>query len=374
MSASTTWGSASTAEPVVTRPVPGAYLHIPFCARRCEYCAFATWADRAHLIDAYMDALAAQVTGAVEAGDLVSVETVFFGGGTPSLVPADRLVEVLGRLPLAAGAEVTVECNPDTVDDALMDSYRRAGVNRVSIGVQSMDPSVLKALGRTHDPANVERAVAAARRAGFTNFNLDLIYGGAGEAPASWLRTLGAVLDLEPPHVSAYALTVEPGTPLASAPERHPDDERQADMYLAAVEVLSRRGLEWYEISNFARPGHECRHNLLYWSQGDYLGFGSAAHSHRSGRRWWNVRTPERFIAAVEAGGPVEAAGETLDAGARRMEALTLSLRTRHGVPASALDDVDHLSDAGLVDVVGERAVLTVRGRLLANEVSLRLV
>jgi oxygen-independent coproporphyrinogen-3 oxidase len=191
-----------------------------------------------------------------------------------------------------------------------------------------------------------------------------------GETLADWGSTVRAVLDLEPPHVSAYGLTVEAGTPLALDPARHPDDDDQAAKYELADELLSASGLESYEISNWARPGHECRHNLLYWSQGDYLGFGCAAHSHRRGHRWWNVRTPERYLALVEAGGPAEAAGEELDADVRRLEGLQLALRTRDGVPADALDGEEL---PGLVEQRGTRVVLTRAGRLVANEISLRL-
>jgi oxygen-independent coproporphyrinogen-3 oxidase len=297
--------------------------------------------------------------------------SVFVGGGTPSLVPAVDLARVLQAIPLAPGAEVTVECNPDTVTEQLLETYVANRVTRLSFGVQSMVPHVLRALGRTHDPDNVCRSVELARRAGIPSFNLDLIYGGAGESLADWRATLEAALELDPPHVSAYALTVEAGTPLADDVARHPDDDDQADKYLLATELLGPHGLEWYEISNWAKPGHECRHNLLYWQQGDYLGFGCAAHSHRAGRRWWNVRTPERYIALAGCREPTEAAGEDLDDDTRRIEALQLALRTREGVPIGALplDELD-----GLVAVRDDdRVVLTVDGRLLANEVALRL-
>ena len=277
---------------------------------------------------------------------------------------------MLRAIPLADGAEVTVECNPDDVTEAMFESYAGAGVNRVSIGVQSMVPRVLAALGRTHDPANVERAVAAVRAVGLPTFNLDVIYGAAGETPAEWRTTLERTLALAPPHVSAYALTVEPGTPLADDPARHPDDDVQADDYELADELLTAAGLANYEVSNWARPGHECRHNLLYWNQHDYRGFGCAAHSHRAGRRWWNLRTPERYIDAVRAGRSTEAAGETLDADARRIEGLQLTLRTTAGVPTDALDG-DALP--GLVTRADDRWVLTRRGRLMANEVAVRL-
>jgi oxygen-independent coproporphyrinogen-3 oxidase len=264
-----------------------------------------------------------------------------------------------------------VECNPDTVTPSLVATLAAGGVNRVSIGVQSMVDHVLVALGRTHDPANVRRAVSLVREAGIPTLNLDLIYGSRVESRDDWRRTLDGALALDPPHVSAYALTVEPGTALADDPARHPDDDDQADKYLAAAAALEAAGLGWYEISNWARPGHECRHNRLYWSMGEYQAFGCAGHSHRAGRRFWNVRTPERYIEAVAAGRSPEAAGEHLAPDARRLEALQLAVRTREGVPAAALP-VDDLGD--LVELApDDRAVLTVRGRLLANEVALRL-
>jgi putative oxygen-independent coproporphyrinogen III oxidase len=295
---------------------------------------------------------------------------VFVGGGTPSLVDPAELVAVLDVVPRAPGCELTVEVNPDTVTPELVEVYARGGVTRVSLGVQSMVGHVLRGLGRTHEPENVRRAVAMVRAAGITTFNLDIIYGGAGETLDDWRRTVAGALELDPPHVSAYALTVEPGTPLAGDPRRHPDDDDQAEKYLMAAEALESAGLRWYEISNWARPGHECRHNRLYWSMGEYQAFGCAGHSHRAGRRFWNVHTPERYIEAVAAGRSPEAAGERLDPDERRLEALQLAVRTRSGVPADALP-LDDLDD--LVEVAGDRAVLTVRGRLLANEVALRL-
>ncbi len=351
-------------------PPFGVYLHIPFCIRRCDYCAFATWSDRAHLVEAYLAALRAEVERAV-AGGLAPASSVFVGGGTPSSVPAAQLAAVLACIPLQPGAEVTVECNPDTVEADLLACYVEAGVTRLSLGVQSMVPRVLEALGRTHTVSNVERAVGLAREAGVADVNLDLIYGGVGESLQDWEHTLEAVVALEPTHVSAYALTVEPGTALAADAARHPDDDDQADKYVRADEVLSAAGLRWYEISNWARPGRTCRHNELYWAGGDYVGFGCAAHSHRAGRRWWNVRTPERYLAAVEQGAPTEAGAERLDPRTRRLEALQLALRTAAGVPADALPVDDALQ--GLVAAIGDRVVLTREGRLLANEVALRL-
>jgi putative oxygen-independent coproporphyrinogen III oxidase len=344
----------------------GVYIHIPFCRHRCDYCAFATWTDRDHVIDDYLAALQLDISRA----SLAPVSSVFVGGGTPTRVPAADLAAVLGAISLVEGAEVTIECNPDDVTAEMMRTYAAAGVNRVSIGVQSMVPSVLASLGRTHVPANVENAVEAVRAAGIASFNLDIIYGAAGESLDDWRSTLESVLALRPPHVSAYALTIEAGTPLAEDPTRHPDDDDLADKYELADDLLTAAGLSNYEVSNWAVPGHECRHNVLYWQQGNYRGFGSAAHSHHDGHRWWNVRTPERYVAAVQAGESTEAAGEDLDNETRRIEGLQLALRMSDGVPSSALD-TDGLD--GLVVTDGERVRLTRTGRLLANEVSLRL-
>jgi putative oxygen-independent coproporphyrinogen III oxidase len=348
----------------------GVYVHVPFCAARCDYCAFATWTDRHHLQQSYLDACLTDVERSVAAG-MPAATSVFVGGGTPSLVAADRLMAVLAALPRLPGCEVTIECNPDTVTPELMAAYAAGGVNRISLGVQSMVDHVLVALGRTHDPANVRRAVELVRQAGIPTLNLDLIYGSRVETLDDWRRTLEGALGLDPPHVSAYALTVEPGTALADDPTRHPDDDDQADKYLAAARVLEEAGLAWYEISNWARPGHECRHNRLYWAMGEYQAFGCAGHSHRAGRRFWNVRTPERYIEAIAEGRSPQAAGEHLDPDGRRLEALQLAVRTREGVPAAALP-VDELGDLVAVGD-DDRAVLTARGRLLANEVALRL-
>lgn len=350
----------------------GVYLHIPFCAKRCDYCAFATWTDRHHLQDAYLDAMLRDVLRSVDR----PATTVFVGGGTPTLVDPEALARVIAAVPVEDGAEITVECNPDDVTEELLTSFRTAGVNRVSIGVQSMVPHVLASLGRWHDPDNVVRAVDAVRAVAMPTWNVDLIYGGAGESVADWAHTLDATLALEPPHISSYALTVEAGTPLAAQPERHPDDDDLADKYELADDRYAAAGLRNYEVSNWALPGNESSHNRLYWLQHDYLGFGSAAHSHRTGRRWWNLRTPERYIAAVDAGETTEASGETLDAETRRLEGLQLALRMREGVGIDAFtpDDLAELSEIGLLEVTGDgRAVLTRRGRLLANAVSVRL-
>jgi oxygen-independent coproporphyrinogen-3 oxidase len=351
----------------------GVYVHVPFCRERCDYCAFATYTDRDHLMERYADACVLEVQRALGRGHLAPASSVFFGGGTPSRLHPDTLCRILERIPRRSDAEVTVECNPEDADAAHLDAYRRAGVTRLSFGLQSTQSHVLAGLGRRDVPGAAETIAAAVAAAGFGTWNLDLIFGSSTESDDDWARTLDQVLGLEgaPPHLSAYALTVEPGTPLARDPRRHPDEDAVARRYERAEDTLAAAGYGWEEISNWARPGHECRHNHLYWEQGDYLGIGSAAHSHRAGTRWWNVRTPGRYIDAVTAGRSAAAGRERLTAEQRAFEALTLSLRTPRGVPWESLDDPESLD--GLVARDGERAVLTVRGRLLANEVSARI-
>lgn len=349
----------------------GVYLHVPFCRHRCDYCAFATWTDRHHLEARYLEACRRQVAEAAHA--LPPVTSVFVGGGTPSLVDPDALLAVLAEVPLADGAEVTVECNPDDLTDERAARYAAGGVTRLSLGVQSLVPEVLATLGREHDPANVTRAVAATRRAGL-DLNVDLVYGAAGETPEQWAATVEATVALAPDHVSAYALTVEAGTPLAADPARHPDDDTQADQYLYVTEALGAAGYEWYEISNWARPGHECRHNLLYWTGGEYLAVGCAAHGHLGGRRYWNHRTPERYLDAVEAGRSPESGAEELEPAERAAESRQLAIRTRYGVAAGEVDDGALADLSGLVARTDDgRVVLTPAGRLLANEVAIRI-
>ncbi|HEY7916847.1 MAG TPA: radical SAM family heme chaperone HemW [Acidimicrobiales bacterium] len=356
-------------------PAPfGVYVHIPFCRWRCDYCAFATYTDRDHLMGGYVAACLAEIERARSDEGMPPATSVFFGGGTPSRLDAGLLVELVAAIPRAEGAEVTVECNPEDASADRMATYRAGGVTRISLGVQSTVPHVLDGLGRRHRAGQVWAAAAVVAGAGFHSWSMDLIIGGAGESHADWERSLDEVTGLAapPPHISAYSLTVEPGTPLAADPDRHPDDDVQATRYEYTDRMLRRAGYRWEEISNWARPGHECRHNGLYWDQGDYRGIGSAAHSHRAGHRWWNVRTPDRYVALVGAGRSARAGEEVLTDRQRRFEALALQLRTRSGVPRAALADDPDL--AGLVEPVGDRWVLTVRGRLLANAVTTRLV
>ena len=351
----------------------GFYVHVPFCRARCDYCAFATWTDRDHLIGEYVEACVSEARRASVDEELPRATSVFFGGGTPSRLGAPELASILEALDRTPDCEVTAECNPEDATEELFGGWRSAGVNRVSFGAQSMVRSVLEGLGRRHGAGSVERALLLAHDAGFASTSLDLIFGAACETDHDWRSTLERVLGLDPgpDHLSCYALTVEPGTPLASDAARHPDEDAQARRYETADQILEAAGFSWYEISNWARPGHECRHNRLYWSQGDYRGIGCAAHSHAGFRRFWNVRSPERYIAAVAAGRSPCAGEEVLGRAERAFEALALALRTTRGVPWSVVPDDPALD--GLLERRGDRAVLSVRGRLLANEVTVRL-
>ena len=357
-------------------PVPGAtfgvYVHVPFCAHRCDYCAFATYADRDHLMDDYVAAVLAEIARARESG-LAPATSVFFGGGTPSRLSAGALLAILDAIPRVEGAEVTVECNPEDADLERLRAYRAGGVTRMSFGVQSTRPAVLADLGRRHGVHAHEAVSRAVTAAGFTTWNMDLIIGSRAETLEDVARTLEDLLGLEhpPPHLSCYALTPEPATPLGRDPARHPDEDATADAYDLVGRTLSAAGYAWEEISNWARPGHECRHNHVYWDQGDYVGFGSAAHSHRAGRRWWNVRTPERYVEMVRRGEPPLGGEEVLDDATRHFEAESLALRTRRGVPVEAFDSLEEV--AHLVEVDAGRVVLAPEGRLLANQVIVRL-
>ena len=249
-------------------PGYGAYVHIPFCRHRCDYCAFATFTDRDHIIEKYLDSLATEISRAVVQGKPTAT-SIFVGGGTPTRVPPEALIQVLSCIPTTSDAEITIECNPDDITSEMLHIFRDGGVNRLSFGVQSMQTHVLQSLGRTHNPANVEKSVELARHAGFADINLDIIYGVHGESVGDWAATVASVVQLEPTHISAYGLTVEGGTPLADDPSRHPDDDVQAEMYEVVDDLLTAAGMENYEVSNWSLPGRECQHNRLYWFLGN---------------------------------------------------------------------------------------------------------
>jgi putative oxygen-independent coproporphyrinogen III oxidase len=370
----------------------GVYLHVPFCRVRCGYCDFNTYTAtelRGVRQDAYADTVLLEVSLAARvlraAGGLRPASTVFFGGGTPTLLPPGDLARMLDGVRdafgLTDGAEVTVEANPDTVTDAVAAELVGAGVTRLSIGMQSAVPRVLAALDRTHDPANVASAVEAARAAGL-DVSLDLIYGAPGESLADWRVSLETAVALEPGHISAYALIVEDGTKLARQIRRGevpaPDDDLQADMYELADDLLGVAGYDWYEVSNWARDAeHRSRHNLAYWLGADWWGFGPGAHSHVSGLRWWNVKHPAAYAQRLASGESPAAARERPDVGARVLEAVLLRTRIRDGMPVAELPSTGRRAVASLIadglidggDAVRGRVVLTRRGRLLADAV-----
>jgi oxygen-independent coproporphyrinogen-3 oxidase len=370
----------------------GVYLHVPFCRVRCGYCDFNTYTStelRGARQDQYADtllrevALARRVLG--DAGALRPAQTVFFGGGTPTLLPAGDLARMLHGVKDAFGltpdAEITVEANPDTVTPAVVRELAASGVTRLSIGMQSARPHVLAALDRTHDPANVSTAVAAARDAGLA-VSVDLIYGAPGESLDDWRASLESAIEFEPDHLSAYALIVEDGTKLARQIRRGevaaPDDDLQADMYELADDLLGAAGLHWYEVSNWARDDSQrSRHNLAYWRGSDWWGFGPGAHSHVAGLRWWNVKHPAAYAQRLAAGESPAAARERPDATARQLESVLLRSRIREGLAVAELDVGAQRAVTGLVDdgLLGAdsassgRIVLTRRGRLLADTV-----
>lgn len=370
----------------------GVYLHVPFCRVRCGYCDFNTYTSselRGARQDEYADTLLREVVLArgilAEAGPVRPASTVFFGGGTPTLLPPGDLGRMLDGVREAFGiepdAEVTVEANPDTVTDAVAAELAASGVTRLSVGMQSAVPRVLAALDRTHEPANVSTAVAAARSAGL-DVSVDLIYGAPGETLDDWRASLDAAVGLAPDHLSAYALIIEEGTKLHRQIRRGevpaPDDDLQADMYELADELLSAGGYEWYEVSNWAADAtHRSRHNLAYWRGTDWWGFGPGAHSHVAGLRFWNVKHPAAYAQRLAAGESPAAGRERPDAAASELERILLRTRLREGLPVDELPSEGRRAVAGLVAdglvdgraAVQGRVVLTLRGRLLADAV-----
>jgi len=324
------------------------YIHVPFCARRCSYCDFAIAVRRDTPSVAFVDAVLREWHGWQADpiwGHSPEIRTVYFGGGTPSRLAPDQLSRVLDRIradrPLMAGAEITLEANPDDVTAERTAAWIRAGVNRVSLGAQSFDPAVLAWMHRTHRAEQVALAVATLREAGMANLSLDLIYAVPAELGRDWGRDLDQALALGPEHVSLYGLTVESGTPLGRWTERgetHPArDDRAASEYLLAHTRLREAGMEHYEVSNAARPGFRSRHNTAYWSRAPFLGLGPSAHGGSADARWWNVREWAEYARRSVTGGPLLAGREALEPAARRLESLYLGLRTDQGVAVGAV-------------------------------------
>jgi putative oxygen-independent coproporphyrinogen III oxidase len=375
----------------------GLYVHVPFCTTRCGYCDFTTYTaqelgpgvSRAEYVDTAL--LELRLARHVLGDRAPRVDTVFVGGGTPTLLPAGHLAAVLREIDdlfgLGPDAEVTTEANPESVAPAYLGRLREAGFTRISFGMQSAAPHVLRVLDRVHTPGRAVDAVGEARRAGFRHVNLDLIYGTPGETDADWQASLDTAVGAGPDHVSAYALIVEEGTALARRVQRGelpaPDDDLLADRYAQADETLARSGFGWYEVSNWARgTAARSRHNQLYWTGGDWWGIGPGAHSHVGGVRWWNVRHPAPYSARLHGGASPAAGREVLDAAARRLEHTMLGLRLRDGLPtrdlsAAGRDAATRAATYGLLDrrALGDgRLVLTLRGRLLADAVVRDLV
>nr|WP_246232637.1 radical SAM family heme chaperone HemW [Nakamurella aerolata] len=375
------------------------YLHVPFCATRCGYCDFNTYtagelgtdsSQQGWLHAALLELeLAGRTLRAL--GDNRSVSTVFVGGGTPSLLGAGPLVALLdkigGEFGLAADAEVTTEANPESTDAAFLDGIVAGGFTRLSLGMQSAAPHVLAVLDRTHTPGRPQQVVAMAKRAGLAHLSLDLIYGTPTETEADFADSLSAALAAGVDHVSAYSLIVEPGTRMARQVARGelpmPDDDLLADRYLQAEAALSAEGLSWYEVSNWAASDTaRCRHNLAYWRGGDWWGIGPGAHSHVGGVRWWNVKHPAAYAQRLNAGRSPAQAREVLDQQAQHTERVLLGLRLAEGLPVGDLDppalrQAEREAADGLLDpdaLAGGRLLLTLRGRLLADGIALRLL
>jgi putative oxygen-independent coproporphyrinogen III oxidase len=370
----------------------GVYVHVPFCLTRCGYCDFNTYtaaelgsgASR----ESYPSLAISEISLAarVLAGRAGPVQTVFFGGGTPTLLPPADLAAILraidAELGLAANAEVTTEANPETVDARVLGRLRESGFTRLSLGMQSAAPHVLAVLDRVHQPGRPEQCVTWARSEGFGHVNLDLIYGTPGESDEDWRLSLEAALAAGPDHISAYSLIVEEGTRLAARIRRGelplPDDDVLADRYLIADSVLGQAGLGWYEVSNWAADADaRCQHNLLYWTGGDWWGVGPGAHSHVGGTRWWNVRHPAAYAQRLAAGQSPGQAREVLTDAQRDTERIMLATRLRSGCRvawlgragvAAARDAVaDGLADGAAL--AAGRVELTLPGRLLADAV-----
>jgi len=357
------------------------YIHIPFCAKKCAYCDFRSWAGREADWPCYLNALEQEFRSAAARYGKIPVATVFLGGGTPSILPGDAVMRLLAmaraRFELMPDAEITVECNPGTLSPDKLRDYRDSGVNRLSIGVQAVQPRLLSLLGRIHDSEDAARAVEWARAAGFSNLNLDLMYALPGQAMAEWVESLKFALKLRPEHLSLYSLIVEPGTAIeksiAGGALPPPDDETALAMQRAASRILSRQGYARYEVSNYAKPGFECRHNLTYWTRGDYLGLGCAAHSMMRGERFENTSDLDEYLLGVR-----EAARRAIGPDEAREEAILLGTRTARGIPlelvAKKREAIARLEKGGFIRVGKGRLELTERGLEVQSAIVLELV
>ncbi|MHB1808716.1 MAG: radical SAM family heme chaperone HemW [Solirubrobacteraceae bacterium] len=367
------------------KPPLGVYIHVPFCAARCGYCDFNTYVPHgAGQQQEFVEAALAELRRAREELGQRPAQTVFLGGGTPTLLGAEALLRLLAGVGesfgLAPDAEVTTEANPESVDPQMLRRLRAGGFTRVSLGMQSASPDVLRALDRVHTPGRAVDAAVEAREAGFEHVSLDLIYGTPGESDADWEHSIEAALCAEPDHISAYALTVEPGTALAAAIRRGacpaPDEDAQARRFLLAEQRLQDAGFEWYELCSWTTSeAGRCRHNLGYWRSHDWWGVGPGAHSHVAGVRWWNVRAPSVYARRLRDGLSPAAGRETLSDAERAVEAAMLGIRTVEGIELTALSAAGtrtacELAERGWVAIADDRLRLTLDGRLFADAVA----
>jgi oxygen-independent coproporphyrinogen-3 oxidase len=362
------------------------YVHIPYCIKRCGYCDFNTFTPNELQDGATLEIVSNDYIDAVlrelEAAPTDVVPTIFFGGGTPSLLPADDLGRVISAIKarngLAADCEITLEANPDSVTQEKLARYLEVGFNRISFGMQSAKPHVLAVLDRTHNPANVEKAITMARSAGFKSISVDLIYGTPGESLDDWRETVAAALALDIDHISAYALIVETGTKLAAQIKRGdltmPIDDLMADMYLLVDQMCEEAGLTWYELSNWSKPGHQCRHNIAYWENKNWWGLGPGAHSHVDGKRFWNLKHPTTYKQKLFAGETPILDSEQLTADQIKDEAILLQIRMREGLEIALLlphqlEVLAEYRDNGFVEINEDRVLLTPTGRLIADRI-----
>jgi len=359
------------------------YLHVPYCSSRCGYCDFNTYTfnelGENHSLK-WLDGVSQEIALANKVlGEISPISTIFVGGGTPTLLSAKDLVDAIAQLKDTFGfvenIEITTEANPDSVDIEKLRTLREGGFNRISFGMQSAVPSVLKVLERTHNPENVAKAVEMARAAGFEEINLDLIYGTPGETISDLEVSIASALALDVDHISAYALIVEEGTRLARSISKkeipHPDDDDMADKYLLIDSAFTKAGLSWYEVSNWSKQYSECRHNIHYWKSDNWWGIGPGAHSHINGVRWWNEKLPRIWTERLSAGNSPANAREVLDANTQKVEEIMLKMRLAEGMPISKLDNdvVEQIKKDGLAEIQNGYLVLTLPGRLLADRV-----
>jgi oxygen-independent coproporphyrinogen-3 oxidase len=370
----------------------GIYIHIPFCHYKCIYCDFDSGVYPKSLTRDYLAALRQEITRTSEDERLsgLKADTIYLGGGTPSILSPEEVEEILETVRrtfvICEPSEITLEANPGTLTGEKVRGYARAGVNRISVGAQTFDDRELKVLGRIHSAWEVRHSLDVVREAGIENVNLDVMAGLPGQTMGSWQRTMDELFALQPPHVSMYLLDVHQETALASLIRRKvlppPDDDLMAQMYDAFVERALAAGYDHYEISNFCRPGYRSRHNLKYWSDEPYLGLGCSAHSYDLTRRWWNVATPRAYITAVRERGFARDGELTLTADDRMKEALFLGLRRREGITLGDFSrrygvdvwarygrDLEELRESGLIECDGESLRVTRKGLVLANEV-----